>query len=1516
MPQLRINAPNGKTYSMPWNKDIDPTEQEISTFIASQEGTPSPLKSVSPLSMDGLKQGLTDFSRTRELPSSSRGAGDFFTPAIPPIDTNDPSLATDSYPVRAGKELFNSFVSEGSSPAAVASGAVFGKGVSLARKYGNQWLSDSVYPWLVDRFGNKIPKGPINAGPAMPIDTPRIGAGRGPIQGEIVPDPLPTPPIVPKRLGSPYDPEFTPVGQEPTATIAPKIPDPVEEAYNRLLGNKGRQPLLKTDDLLNAESVKKNVLERLKPVNPVISPVTGSPIDPNLPRELHPVPIKNKPSPSDLDELNSLGELSLTRELTPEQENRFRELQNGLFGDTGIDPFDKVDNPLSDSSSFGLPEVPINKPNLKPVTTITPPDFQSPSFGNRKLQNRLSDVERIDPATGEILDGGGSIEPQFSRVDRIKPDEHRRGSQDNFEVYNTNTDKVHSYWPTEELAKRAAAKLGRENPEMDYRPSAERKLGKVLPIEPLFAKSEKGGIKVGQNIQRSIGELTTGYSNPLPGVMVREAMQNSIDAIRHLGNSGKINYRQTKTGFEITDNGKGMNRQQLETVFSNLHESGKTNEAGATGGKGIGKATYMMGGDHFLVETVHEAPNGKKYKLTMQGTPEEFAEHVGVDEVEVSPTTETGTLIRTEYGTKFPDGQYDSRRMLNEISRHTRDIPGEIEYDTNYDPKMKELLGNNYETVKTKFKPSSGDKEIGSLNLDGNDVSVHVPKDTGYSDSSSVNIVYLNNGMYQFSKYQYLGGKTANIPEEIIVNIKPSAEEGTVKYPFPTQRESVKDNIAEGLKKYIDEVLVNPQKKARASKLKELYESMQTIDTGSKTYRKPVMYDPGNRFYQEELSHITNSSTIKNLTRIFDTALNDMIEATGHGGDWGTRLEGVGFVFDPNMHGIHIPNPMNAGKTSTILINPFINMGSKAPKEAALDIVVTLQHEAAHIGLENTSVSPMSDEVINDPRIGKYLQTYMKEINAHGGSDYGHGFPFTNRLGDIYAKYGARNAFETADKIEAAIRGSDGWHSPEVQELLRLYQESRGRDAVTEDFLSGTGEKQRAPGSRGSNAKGNSKGHNSGASSGGGKGDSGLVPYGGGGQPPRPPSSPSRSAGALPPKPPKKIPNKDGLITQAGNFFKTMKGTLDISAPFRQGIQHVGHPYFWKNIPKMMENLVSEKAYGDRMDKIEKRLSYGQMRKAGLQFTNLTGDSAEREESMMSVLPEKIPVYGRLVRGSNRAFTGFINETRADAFDSLVNTFKAAKRPLDDNTYRRIADYVNTSTGRGSLDLGKLGNLEKHAKLLNAVFFSPRLASGRIRSLGYVLNPVNYIKMSDPVRRRALYDMAAMGAFGLTILTLAKMGGAEVEEDPRSADFGKMQVGNTRMEVFGGFSNYVRLGAQVLTGEVKSSTTNKVKSMWSGKPFDPTLFGQLSNFAQGKEAPLLSFFTKITQPTDFEGERVSIPAEVGKLFVPMIAEDVWKISKDNPSNLPFVLGGAAGFGLNTYGPRKKKANLFSVPRIR
>lgn len=68
---------------------------------------------------------------------------------------------------------------------------------------------------------------------------------------------------------------------------------------------------------------------------------------------------------------------------------------------------------------------------------------------------------------------------------------------------------------------------------------------------------------------------------------------------------------------------------------------------------------------------------------------------------------------------------------------------------------------------------------------------------------------------------------------------------------------------------------------------------------------------------------------------------------------------------------------------------------------------------------------------------------------------------FIKRLGLIYEKFGARKTFSHADRLQALYTDKSGRYSSEIQELLSIYQKSRGRTAVTEDFLSGTGVKSK-----------------------------------------------------------------------------------------------------------------------------------------------------------------------------------------------------------------------------------------------------------------------------------------------------------------------------------------------------------------------------------------------------------------------------------------------------------------------
>lgn len=385
------------------------------------------------------------------------------------------------------------------------------------------------------------------------------------------------------------------------------------------------------------------------------------------------------------------------------------------------------------------------------------------------------------------------------------------------------------------------------------------------------------------------------------------------------------------------------------------------------------------------------------------------------------------------------------------------------------------------------------------------------------------------------------------------------------------------------------------------------------------------------------------------------------------------------------------------------------------------------------------------------------------------------------------------------------------------------------------------------------------------------------------------------------------IPQSKGDIArEAVGLPRTIMASGDFSAGFRQALTYAtSHPIkFAQEFPKQFtyfkqafKNKDSE-AFDAMMADIRSHEDYNWLEKSGLAITEPVGHSSSiREEQFMaSGLGEKIPALGRLVSASNYAYTGLLNGLRANEFYGQLEHLKYANIPITDDLVKGLAKVINTSTGRGDL-----GRFERASGELSTILFAPRLIASRLS----VLDPRYYINLPAPARQEALRGLLGLSAFATGILGLGKLGGLNVGVDPRSSDFGKIRKGDTRYDLLGGFSQYIRLGAQLATGQKINSTTGAQTTL--GKGVVGSRLDVATNFLQGKENPTVSFVTTLLKGKDVSGNNILTPKGVSQQviqrFIPLLGQDMADLFTHPNSGNKILSGalGAFGVGLQTYG---------------
>lgn len=379
-----------------------------------------------------------------------------------------------------------------------------------------------------------------------------------------------------------------------------------------------------------------------------------------------------------------------------------------------------------------------------------------------------------------------------------------------------------------------------------------------------------------------------------------------------------------------------------------------------------------------------------------------------------------------------------------------------------------------------------------------------------------------------------------------------------------------------------------------------------------------------------------------------------------------------------------------------------------------------------------------------------------------------------------------------------------------------------------------------------------------------------------------------------------------GYALEAVNLPRAVVAAYDYSAPLRQGLFMMGaRPKGWAAATKRglrwtFSPEYAEDRFAYMMTNTEVHPNNAAiMEKFNPGVTHPTGPIGQGEEYFQGELAEKIP----LIQMSGRAYSGPLNEMRYDQFfDEIgkyekdvgrrVNLTGEGEGFIKDITFlSNMSEAVKVMSGRGELP----AFLKSQGGLMGFVFFAPRLLWSRLTT------PALLFSKTPQVRTMAAKGLAGAAVANVALLSSMYVAGkatgeVDVEIDLRSTDFGKIRVGNTRIDFLGGYQPLIRYTAQLLTGQRKTTVAGEIM------PVDMT--DTMETFLRTKLSPVMGAVTDIWRGTTMLGDPITgeladedvFWTQMKQRLVPMFIQDFEEAVKQSGMFPGALLALPGGFG--------------------
>lgn len=387
----------------------------------------------------------------------------------------------------------------------------------------------------------------------------------------------------------------------------------------------------------------------------------------------------------------------------------------------------------------------------------------------------------------------------------------------------------------------------------------------------------------------------------------------------------------------------------------------------------------------------------------------------------------------------------------------------------------------------------------------------------------------------------------------------------------------------------------------------------------------------------------------------------------------------------------------------------------------------------------------------------------------------------------------------------------------------------------------------------------------------------------------------------------------------------------EMSAVLRQGAFYTfGFP---KQSSKAIKNAVraffSRRADFSIHDDLMSRPNHVDYMRGGLETTAADGPLSHREElirsRIASWLASKPGAAWALPRwaaegllGSERSFRAFANTMRADLFDYMKASIEAARPGTwSEDDAKVIGNASNVFSGRGKLPPSMTGVASSR------IFFAPRWVWSRGQLL--VGQPLWRGDSKTRLAVGKVYVRAAVGFAAFALLRhylYAMLAGGDDEEpeyelDPRSSDFGKMRIGDTRIDSGAGLNQLIVLLARLSTGETKQASGKIVPIRGDDVPYGSgDTFEIGARFLRSKLAPLPSGVLDWIVGKNVAGKKVTTGSIIAERTSPMTWRDIWAAEKalNVPQGTVAAIEAFFGEGVTTYGQKTTYRNADEAGR--